>query len=150
MRNNLIVNANWGMLFSDGARDIHVYNNTVVGAQMECIRLLAGSGEGETGDVGSYHPVAVNNIVVNCGTGISTDGAVNPVVSHNLFFNAGMAGTNALNADPLFVNEAQGDYRLQPDSPAVNSGTEVNAPRDAIDGVLRPQGAGFDRGAFER
>ncbi|MFC1592131.1 choice-of-anchor Q domain-containing protein [Thermodesulfobacteriota bacterium] len=56
---------------------------------------------------------------------------------------------SCIRSTPLFVGAAGGDLRLQPDSPGVDTGTSVGAPADDIDGILRPQGAGFDMGAYE-
>ncbi len=64
-------------------------------------------------------------------------------------------------ADPKFVNGPNHDFRLQPDSPAIDAN---NSPRDVYDlfqslyginirvdfnGIPRPQGSGWDMGAFE-
>jgi hypothetical protein len=57
-------------------------------------------------------------------------------------------GTHNLNANPLFVNPAAGDYHLTAHSPAINAGTNVGVAAD-LDGIARPQGAGFDIGAYE-
>lgn len=49
----------------------------------------------------------------------------------------------------MFVNEAAGDYRLAPDSSALDRGTpHADLPAD-ITGRARPQGAGVDIGAYE-
>ncbi len=50
--------------------------------------------------------------------------------------------------DPLFVNLALGDLQLQTSSPCIDAGTGVALTVD-FDGNARPQGAGFDMGAFE-
>ncbi|NIM93050.1 MAG: hypothetical protein GTO18_04985 [Anaerolineales bacterium] len=50
--------------------------------------------------------------------------------------------------DPLFVDYASGDYRLQSGSHAVDTGVDIGVTLD-FDGNTRPQGAGFDMGAFE-
>ena len=59
-----------------------------------------------------------------------------------------------LSADPLFVDGAGGDYHLAGDSPCIDAGT---VPPDCCtlpgyadrDGRFRPQGAGWDIGAYE-
>jgi len=51
--------------------------------------------------------------------------------------------------DPRFVNAAAKDFRLLPDSPLVDAGVALeDVPRDLI-GVARPQGSGYDIGAYE-
>ena len=55
--------------------------------------------------------------------------------------------SGSLYADPLFVGP--GDDHLRSASPAIDSGTSTNAPGSDFDGRPRPEGAGFDRGAYE-
>ncbi len=55
---------------------------------------------------------------------------------------------NLVNTDPLFVNTAVGNYHLTARSPAIDAGTNVGVAID-LDGIARPQGAGFDIGAYE-
>jgi MYXO-CTERM domain-containing protein len=53
--------------------------------------------------------------------------------------------------DPAFIAtwEFGADYHLLPTSPCIDKGTAAGAPDHDFDGVPRPQGAGFDVGAFE-
>ena len=59
------------------------------------------------------------------------------------------AGTGNISDNPLFVNEAGGDFHLQAGSPCIDIGTSNNAPTQDFEGTARPQGAGFDLGAYE-
>jgi hypothetical protein len=59
-------------------------------------------------------------------------------------------GSNVVTGNPLFVNPSGGDFRLNSSSPAIDSGSSDDAPFDDYDGMSRPQGAGYDIGAFER
>ncbi|MCP4170986.1 MAG: DUF5123 domain-containing protein, partial [Fuerstiella sp.] len=56
---------------------------------------------------------------------------------------------NCINADPMFVDSANGDYHLKSISPAIDQGTATDAPADDIDGDDRPDGTGYDMGADE-
>lgn len=51
--------------------------------------------------------------------------------------------------DPLFVNPAANDYHLLRGSPAIDKGTTLSSVGDDRDGTPRPQGAGYDIGAYE-
>jgi len=59
------------------------------------------------------------------------------------------AGTGNIAVDPLFVDATNADYHLQETSPCIDSGTDVDAPVTDFEGISRPQGAGFDMGAYE-
>lgn len=64
-------------------------------------------------------------------------------------FDNQVSGTGNVSANPLFVDPASGDYHLSTGSPCIDSGTSVNAPSTDLDGLSRPQGAGYDMGAYE-
>lgn len=50
--------------------------------------------------------------------------------------------------NPLFVNANAKNFHLQSGSPAINTGANVGVTKD-FDDVSRPQGSGYDIGAFE-
>ena len=71
--------------------------------------------------------------------------------SNNIWFgvaNAPSQTTGNITIDPLLVNPASFDFHLQALSPAIGAGVAVNLASD-FDGVQRPQGAGWDIGAYE-
>jgi hypothetical protein len=61
------------------------------------------------------------------------------------------AGSNRAVAATSFIDAGVGhDYRLRPTSPAVDAGTTLPAVTRDRAGTLRPQGAAYDVGAYER
>lgn len=56
-------------------------------------------------------------------------------------------GTPADDSDDFWVD---GDYRLQASSPCIDAGTSEGAPGTDIEGTPRPQGSGYDMGAYEQ
>jgi len=69
-------------------------------------------------------------------------------------FGGGTSGEGNIAVDPMFVNVSgddptKWDLRLQPNSPCIDKGTSEGAPDYDILGVKRPQGSGYDMGAYE-
>jgi hypothetical protein len=58
--------------------------------------------------------------------------------------------SNQDNTDPKLVNPAAFDFHLQSGSPAIDSGLSIPQVTKDFDGNTRPQGAAYDRGAYER
>jgi len=59
-------------------------------------------------------------------------------------------GVSNIVADPMFLDYANGNYRLQPGSPCMNAGTNVFEPSDVdLDGAPRMVDGAVDMGAYE-
>ena len=50
---------------------------------------------------------------------------------------------------PKFVDLTNDDFHLTADSPCIDTGTSKDAPRTDVEGNSRPQGRGYDLGAYE-
>jgi uncharacterized repeat protein (TIGR01451 family) len=154
--NNLFVNNNCRAvnLTLPVGNTPEVINNTIVGnrtgIKVDCI-------------VPQVTQIYRNNVIVANDVGFETTcvPAQSPVWTNNLVFGNGiptvpadyqgignLTGTNGnISANPLFVNQAGGNYDLQAGSPAINVGSLLNAPTVDFDSLTR-QG-GIDIGAFE-
>jgi len=99
-----------------------------------------------------------NPVVLNLGHGVNT--GQYEVFNSTTDFNALPFGTGNLIAKPLFSDAASRDYRLQSNSPAINTGSAQSSYdtfftlygtdiRKDFDGNTRPQGAAWDIGAHE-
>jgi parallel beta-helix repeat protein len=145
----------WGILSNQGS-GTQIYNNLVYN-----IRNSYGSSAGIYVQGGSNLQIYNNTVFGNAARGIyvasDTTGSVvrNNVVHQNAggnFVNNGTnvsASHNLLGVDPLFANPSGGDFRLQPGSPAIDVGTTIAIVVSDLRGMLRPQGSGFDVGAYE-
>lgn len=140
--------------------DIQIMNNLVFGNEEGGIVI---GGENES-DIPVDNSLVANNIVVDNGRqGIregGESGSNNRFVNNLLWDNDSDTillktgeEQGTIVADPRFVNfqtDGSGDYRLEPFSPAVDTGEPDMAPPIAIDRAPRPQSRGFDVGPYER
>jgi hypothetical protein len=103
-----------------------------------------------------------NNIFYAPSTQAITQYAFSPsscTVDHNMVYGVSSMGvpsgcsssSNLLNTDPMFANAttAPYDFHLRSGSPAINSGTAVPAAATDLEDITRPQGGGYDIGAYE-
>jgi hypothetical protein len=104
-----------------------------------------------TGDSGSTYYSTVYNCVL---AGNSSEGDNYSTLNYSIRpEETGGGGVGNLGGDPLFVDAAQGDYRLRHDSPCINAGTNGAWTVGAVDldGQARvyPAGGRVDMGAYE-
>jgi len=102
-----------------------------------------------------------NNIIFKNGIGLQTTSgtdADNPIWTNNLVSantvqfsgTAAIVGSGNINSDtlnPLFVNQAGGNFDLLAGSPAINAGSDLGAPAVDFEGTVRV--SPVDIGAFE-
>ena len=172
--NNLIVNAGLGPDWLDdpsyhtgvrintgheegGQTTVHFYNNTLYGSGW------AGAVPGESGGI-LVSPEALtlsttvylsNNIIYSTGEPyLASESTSLPVGDYrNCWYGLGPPpdwDTAAIHDDPDFVDAAAFNFRLQTGSPCIDAGRDAKSivPRDIL-GTSRPQGLGYDLGAYE-
>jgi len=76
------------------------------------------------------------------------------VIDHNCYHNRSGSltdpGNQSISFDPKFISVTKSNYRLQPESPCIDAGTDLSRFFNAdLDSVTRPQGNGWDMGVFE-
>ncbi len=59
----------------------------------------------------------------------------------------GFIGDGNISLDPVFISPT--NYSLKPTSPCIDKASSIGAPNSDIEGNIRPQGTGYDMGAYE-
>ncbi len=141
------------------ASNVKIVNNTVF--QARGAGVMIGSGDHYKIKMPNDYSQVSNNILYDNTKGIEENGWVG---IHNIYTNNLVHGnktnfllrngkaTGTVNADPKFIDyrrDGGGDYRLKPDSPAIDAGDATHAPAVDRAGVPRPQNKGIDIGAYE-
>jgi len=147
IRNNLII-ADLLSLFLDGCHDITFAHNTFIGS-------------GDPGSQGLKFIGSTGNILIRNNVFYKQENSVGHIWTQNSPVDAVEAGFNCVyreggspsrladpgdiwNLDPLLDSS----YHLLPNSPCIDAGADLGITTD-FDGNPRPQGNGFDIGAFE-
>jgi hypothetical protein len=135
------------------ASGIYIYNNTVDLGSSSGISFIYIAWATAT-----YGTVEVkNNILTHVnGYHFNSQGmAITPVWDYNLtdkalsLVGSVTNGGHNLVGNPLYVAPASRDYHLQSSSPARDVGVKLSSVATDYDGVSRPQGSGYDIGAYE-
>lgn len=136
VENNVVVTDHWHGISFYGMRDSRIVNNTVID--------LASGNPGPPWIMVHDHKDGrpSSNVVVrnNLAADFSLDGDA-LVIDHNIEFSAVVAAS-------LFVAPPF-DLHLRAGAPAIDAGSATLAPTRDVEGTPRPQGAGFDIGAYE-
>jgi hypothetical protein len=152
--NNIVVGSEWGGLrVNDPQGTVIIQNNVLYdngtpGFEGNAQLFIERAGAGRITVQDNILYAESGQTYYEFGPGADSS-ALN--ASHNLVYNAGPCPAweaGCVNANPLFVDLASNDFRLQASSPAVNAGINTGISRDYI-GISRPQGAAYDIGALE-
>jgi hypothetical protein len=149
-------------------KDVKVYNNRVYNNAAYGLGIASYSTGPVTDVTFSSNTVYNNSGVDSWGGGIIIEytNATNVTIVNNIAYqnqargdlvtdNGGNSAlyTNLVGINPLFVNPSNQDFHLQSSSPAIDNGTSPNStvfvPAFDFDYVTRPQGTGYDIGAYE-
>jgi hypothetical protein len=135
-------------------RNSTVYNCTIADNTAHC-RIYTYPESGSAGGVRAFE----NDIFKNCIIANNTaDLHANYIGITSATYTCSsplLAGTGNIADDPAFVNMHERDYHLSGGSPCIDAGSNVSAPTNDLDGVLRPlDGSGdtlvlTDMGAYE-
>jgi hypothetical protein len=114
-----------------------------------CIAYGCGYGIREEQDISNWlgSTTYINNNVFNS---VTADWFIYANTLH--FGSVTNTHVNDVVGDPQFVNyqaDGSGDYRLKNTSPCIDAGIVTLTPSYDYTGVLRPQGSGYDVGAYE-
>ena len=160
--NNVIVNSGTGPV-PGGTPEGYGYSAIVIGGASSSpaevfnntIYNSGAMGGSNAGAVRAFGALQLNNNIFDLLSGeqyVSLDTNLSWITgSHNLFFGAGNPlgiFANSVAGNPMFVSLANGNFHLQAGSAAIDTGATLPLSTD-YDGVLRPQGAAYDIGAFE-
>jgi hypothetical protein len=144
--NVLSFNGGSGIVIWQAMNGVEIKNNIIFGNQKNGIYDCGATGSGVVID----HNVIFGNNVSNGGY---ANLALTDQCGTGLTFGYTLGTTVA--ADPLFANAStsyaqQSDFQLRTGSPAIDVGLALSAVQVDITGAARPQGAGYDLGAYER
>ncbi len=148
-------------------RNVNIYNNIVYdslyGVRIGCYGASGGIIDGvnvinnvfykTANDVGSADSkVSVSNVVFRNNifnkSEMYLQKGVGATFDHNMF-DMVCIGSDCVLGDPQFVNPASHDFHLKGISTAIDRGSSIGAPSVDFNGNARPQGAGYDIGAYE-
>ena len=130
VENNVIITNHWHGISLYGASDSRVVNNIVFNPTFERGIRISFNNQGR-------NCVVRNNIAANYYVG-----GTNVVADHNI-------DIDDYNPEELFVDYRNYDLRHRAGSPAIDAGSATLAPSTDINGNRRPQGSGYDIGAYE-
>ena len=130
-------------------KQIDIYNNTIYMAGMR------GWGCGINTESSYKEGKIYNNILFDCQpNGMDLNLEDNNMVTNNCIYestgnDSGDEGENVVKKDPLFNDVLKEDFRILKASPCVDAGLADGAPDIDYEGTSRPQGDGYDIGAYE-
>jgi parallel beta-helix repeat protein len=144
------------LCYQNGGSGIHTYlsDNVDIINNTSYHNSISVSTMGEIFANSSGNIRILNNIIVPLPNEPANGNYMNTALTsdYNCYFNSSnitVLGAHDLKSDPQFVDEANANFRLKITSPCRDAGTATAAPTTDFVGYPRPQGAGYDLGAYE-
>ncbi|WP_269539388.1 choice-of-anchor Q domain-containing protein [Cerasicoccus fimbriatus] len=137
IENNVVAIDQWHGITLLGATDCTIVNNTVVDLGIRSNRPWIEIGPHKNGSPSTGN--VINNNITRQVRDRTTGGVTQ---SNNIIIDIPSYST-------YFIDHTVNDYRLVSGSPAIDAGTSSSAPADDLMGDPRPQGSGYDVGAYE-
>jgi len=124
---------------------VHIVNNTIYGNRKYGVRILS-----HNNDIRLINSILWNNLPIDLYIFESPPGTV--VISHCDIDKSNYAYQDEksnMSSDPMFIDPQANRFYLSQGSPCIDTGTSEDAPPEDFDGNPRPQGVGYDIGAYE-
>jgi len=131
IENNVVLNRHSHSIILNNAEDSKMINNIAYDPSGNYPRNWIRLGE-----------ESKNSVIRNNIAGMFYFEGENIEEDHNI-------NINDYSPETLFVGPQSYNMRPRPDSPAIDGGSPTGAPNIDIEGTSRPQGAGYDIGAYE-
>lgn len=136
-----------------GAPTGGIHLQTPIGAQLIAFDTIAfntmASGSTNSPAIHAEGPTTVLSSIISDNIGTSAQLSTTCTATYSLFSTAAPAGTGNVTAAPGFVAAALDDYHIAPSSAARGAADPASTVTVDFDGAARPQGNGFDIGAYE-
>ena len=134
----------------DKPYSVELFNNIVSGDGkaldfLDCVNLTENFNIFHRPDPGAEHIIER----IGCISTSNSNRFSGPQINNGGWYAHSGQGANSRAADPLYVAPVVGDFSLKPSSPAIGMGWSAVASAVDLNGTPRPQGNGFDLGAYE-
>jgi len=131
----------------DTSNSLHMYNCIIAGGDNIGLSFTQRDASNYTGDYNLFHNDGERAISV----GYEDDFSLSQIESGAWTAYSGQDAHSlvAHSATEIFVDPTGFNLHLLSTSNAVDNGTSTDAPSDDYDGIPRPQGSGYDIGAYE-
>ena len=131
-------NGTGGAVIARGQGNL-VYNNISYNHTFDGLRL-------DSGNKAYNNTLYKNNAFgISGGTGVKN----NILYKNGGAISGGSDKSNNFTSNPQFVDESNFNFKLQPNSPAIDAGMFLSDVQTDIEGMPRPQGSSYDIGAYE-
>jgi len=138
----------FGVWVENQGDSLHMYNCIVAGDDNIGLAFEQHNVSNYMGDYNLFHIDAGGRAIA---VGYEDEFSLSEVASGawNTYSGQDAHSVTATDAEAIFVNAATHDLDLAAGSPAIDAGTDTDAPALDYAGNGRPQGAGYDIGAYE-